>query len=316
MAETEDKVAKVETPKSAAAKLVKRTEQVKLALHFDKTYEFTDIGEDGVTLSSSVPVIPHSWVSEDFIKDITPLQRALLKTYDLALGTKKFTLDLPLGVTVLLGKAGKGKTRLSFDHLFLTTQANKDAAPFYFQLFEPGDEDKVLKYASDENCEIPDFEVSFASRLAEVMTQRDRELIIVDSLRYLFYSSSGGATGKGGVNMSLFMDITHLDRVARRLEKRVLLVVNPMSDDDVAFNYYTEAAIGAAAGVIVMESPTTGRISHRYASSREFVNFAIPRQAATDSFVARPRQEEVAPSVGASSGTNPSVRSALFGRNK
>lgn len=316
MAETDDKTVKTETPKSAAAKLLKRTEQVKLALAFDKTYEFTEIRDDGVSLSSSVPVIPHSWISEDYIKEVTPLRRPLVRSFPLAVGSRKLCVDLPLGVTVLLGKAGKGKTRLAFDHLFLTTQANQDAVPFYFQLFEPGDEDKVLKFAKDENCDIPDFEVSFASRLAEVLTDRDRELVIVDSLRYLFYSSSGGATGKGGVNMSLFMDLTHLDRVVRRLEKRVVLVVNPMSDDDAAFNYYIEAAVGAAAGVIVMDSPTVARLSHRYATSREFVNFSIPRQAASDSYVDAAREKEQTIEVGSRSDTNPSVRSALFGRNK
>lgn len=316
MADFDDKIVKPETPKSASAKLIKRTEQVKLALSFAKTYEFTEIKEDGVSLSSSVPVIPHSWISEDYIREITPLQRPLIRSFPLALDAKKITVDIPLGVTVLLGKAGKGKTRLAFDHLFLTTQANQDAAPFYFQLFEPGDEDKVLRFAKEDNCDIPDFEVSFASRLAEVLTDRDRELIIVDSLRYLFYSSSGGATGKGGVNMSLFMDITHLDRVVRRLEKRLILVVNPMSDDDAAFNYYVEAAVGAAAGVIVMDSPTLGKLSHRYATTREFANFAIPRRAVSDAFADVARNEQQPETLRTSSDTNPSVRTALFGRNR
>jgi len=216
-------------------------QRVKLALKLEQVYEFENI-DNVVKLVTEKPLVSHSWT--DVRNDISPA-----KSVRLGRG-KDDVIDLFPGVMAILGKSGSGKTRTAFQYMFKTLNQAKKGSAHYIKLFEPGDEDKYLI----DDVSVPTFEIEAAGTIAQLLLNSTVETIFVDSFRYLFYGSSGGATGKGGVNMSLFMDLTHLDSVARSFGKTIVVVINPMTDDDAAFNFYLEAAVGAVTSVLTMES--------------------------------------------------------------
>jgi hypothetical protein len=301
-----------EAPQSYNVKMMKRLSTVRVALRLGATYEYTKVTAKAATLCEDTPIIAHTWADRSVTDVVYKGDRPLVRDYPLAQDARSAVLSLPLGVSVILGKSGSGKTRLVFDHLFVTAERSGQK-PMYFQVFEPADEDKVLANAERDNLVIPEFEIDFAASFAQALFDPTRELIIIDSMRYLFYASSGGVTGKGGVNMTLFMDITHLDKLARQLGKRVILVVNPMSDDDTAFDYYIEAANGAAAAVFVVDTSTSARFTSRFGGAREFQGIAIPRRTAIDAF--KPKAKDQALALGARKTTDPSVSASIFGTN-
>lgn len=307
-----------DVPLVGNAALVERLGTVAAALKFGTVYEFTRVGA-APKLNPAKAIIPHSWASESVLSN--PKLKAaraatpLVKTFPLTdRAESKYTVDLPIGVTVLLGKSGKGKTRFAFDHLFTSAQSRGEK-PLYIKMHEPGDEEKMIAVAKDGNLSIPEFELFLANTLGQALFDHSHDFIVIDSLRYLFYSSSGGATGKGGVNMSLFMDLTHLDVLATRLRQRLVVVINPMTDDDAAFDFYVEAAVGAVAGVIVMSSSTSARSTTRYAQTREMIEMHVPKQSANDRLVGRPVQSGPQ-SVGSTNSGAVAVNSTIFGRNK
>jgi hypothetical protein len=196
-----------------------------------------------------------------------------------AYGTGNGTITLASGVTVLLGRSGAGKTRFAFEHL-TTRAALAGIGVCYIRFMEPGSDSYYNRLATlnvnvDNVVKRPTFELEFASQFASALLDPNISLIIVDSLRYLFYQSGGGATGRGGVNMSLFMTLTHLDAVAMQLGKRVVIVINPLTDDDSAFAGYVEAASGAVSSVITIANADEVRISSRNAQLRGFSTIKI-----------------------------------------
>lgn len=319
-----DKLADATVGKKAPSpvkELADRRKRCAAALRFSATYEFVTVKpgvNPDVVLSDAKSVIAHTWASQTLINEVRTLNKdvAFVKRFDLAnRNDTKYTLDIPIGVTVILGKSGSGKTRLALDHLFTTAQA-QNMSPLYIKMHEPGDEDKLTALDRGDNIVIPDFEADMVDELARAMFGVGRDLIIIDSLRYLFYSSSGGATGKGGVNMSIFMDLTHLDVLATRLRKRVVVVINPMTDDPAAFDFYVEAADGAAAAVIVTESATNAKIKNRYGQTREFAPVAIPKQSVNDKSYKAQIGNQTVQSLASPRVGNVAVQSAIFGRNK
>lgn len=298
-----------DSPSSRALLIQGRAKSIDLAVKLEYVYEFKADGQGKVSLAKTNPLLKHSWTRGG------AGTAAVNKTFPLTPeGSDKYAIDLPTGVTAVLGKSGTGKSRFTFDHLFYST-ATRGAKPLYIKAFEPGDSARLMKFSVPATFDEPEFELDLASALAEALLDPTRDLIIVDSLRYLFYSSAGGATGKGGVNMSLFMDLTHLDTVATRLNKRVVVVINPMTDDDAAFAFYAEAAVGAVSAVVVMQDYKTARVSNRLKPSRDFVPLEVPKSAATDAERTRSGKTQ-AQSVGHVRGGDPSVRTAIFGRNR
>lgn len=266
-------------------------QQVQLALALSTVYEFVvkDLAA-GPRLYKARPELPHSWVAENLgasVRSSMPLDLTLIKPYQLG-PTAKFDVPLPMGLTAVFGRSGAGKTRLVFDRLFMACATNDPGSVAYMRVFEPSDPERdrraidLLGPAGAAAILEFDFEFEVAVNLARALLDPKVEVIIVDSLRYLFYESSGGATGKGGVNMGLFMSLTHLDKVARSCGKRLVVVINPMTDDDIAFNFYVEAAVGAAAAVVVCDSPVTGRHTQRYGSSRDFGSLAFTASTVLD----------------------------------
>lgn len=257
-------------------KLEQRRKDVQLALKLSRTYEFS-VPKKGIPdFFNEKPIVHHSWTTRS--RTVAPELRS--KRYPLT-RDNNFGIDLPLGVTAVLGRSGAGKSRLTFDHLFVTNNHVANKTVKYIKMFEPGDDERVLN-VSKTNAMIPMFEAELAADLAALLFDQHTEVIIIDSLRYLFYSSAGGATGKGGVNMSLFMDLTHLDSVATALGKRVVVVINPMTDDEAAFNFYVEAAAGAVSGVVVMKDFVTATMTQRYAPTREPIAFKVPKTSILD----------------------------------
>lgn len=118
------------------------------------------------------------------------------------------------------------------------------------------------------------FEVDVANNIANFMISDDYNVLIVDSLRYLFYGT-GGATGKGGVNMTLFADISYLDVVANLSGKSLVLIVNPLTDDDASYKSIIEAAKGSVSALIDVQSPTSIRYTSRYAD-RDWRAITLP----------------------------------------
>lgn len=286
----------------------KRAKEIDLAIKLDGRYEFK-YTEDGkkLLMLDAKPLLPHSWTK-------VPAAPAENKRFYLtADGSSKFALDLPHGVTAVLGKSGSGKTRFVFDHLFYSTVARGEKA-VYIRAFEPGDVAKLREYTTDATFFEASFELDLVQRVVDALIDPAVDVIIIDSLRYLFYSSSGGATGKGGVNMGIFMDLTHLDLVAAAFQKRIIVVVNPMTDDENAFNFYIEASVGAVSGVVVMSDYRNARISNRLDASRDFKPFSIPQYAATDKRRIA-QQDRRTPAIGHTRGADPSVSASIFGLN-
>lgn len=259
------------TSKSFAERVDERRRDVQLTIKLQRTYEFAVSPKRKPVLFDEKPIVEHSWttLSSNQTGDwVAPFPLT---------ANGRLTCDLPLGVTAIYGKSGSGKTRLAFHHLFAAIDATNRGSARYLKAFEPGNDAAMM--AVSPAVDVPMFEVDLAVALADALVDPKVDVIIVDSLRYLFYSSSGGATGKGGVNMALFMDLTHLDLVASSLGKRVVVVINPMTDDDTAFNFYVEAALGAVAGVVVMDDYRNARFSNRYAQVRDFQHVKLPAVA-------------------------------------
>lgn len=296
----QEQIDREEVPKAKtfAEKVDARRATARLALTLQRTYEFALKDGGKPTLADDEPIVHHSWVN---------LQRSIPATAairEFAIGQHKdMVLQLPVGVTAVLGRSGAGKTRLTREFLYGRNQRTKSAV-HYVKMFEPGvDEDATA------TLHAPMFEVDLALTMAELLMSDSADTIIIDSLRYLFYSTTGGATGKGGVNMSLFMSLTHLDRVAASLGKRVIVVINPMTDDEAAFNFYIEAATGAVAAVVVMDNWLSGRFTNRYAKTRDFKTFKLPADPA--SVLRRDTKQKLA----MAGGSTQNLRSDLFDRS-
>lgn len=266
---------------SLSERLATARREIAVALKLGRVYQFAKDGES-VALVESDPVANHSWTDIETQTKVEPI--------DVRLGRGKTdTIKLYPGVTVIMGKAGSGKTLTAYDHIFrsLIAKYGKDFA-HYTKIFEPGESERFDAGSTSE----PVFEAEFAATLAHHLLNTTTRVYIVDSFRYLFYGSGTGATGKGGVNMSLFMDLTHLDTVARKFGKSIVVLVNPMTDDDTAFDFYIEAAVGAVSSVLIMKSYDEAKFSSRDSGNRSFFNIKISepqltKRGATDTIKAQ-----------------------------
>lgn len=292
--------------KTFVDELEARRRQCQLAIKLHRTYEFA-VGSDGIPrVSNAKPIVHHSWTTEtDTVIPTDQVTRDYPLSHD-----GNFNVALPIGVTAVLGRSGSGKSRLTFDHLFATVDAQRPGSIRYIKMFEPGNDTKVMN--ASKQTSIPSYEIELAVELAAHLNDPKVEVIIIDSLRYLFYSSEGGATGKGGVNMALFMDLTHLDALAAAYGKSLVVVINPMTDDEIAFNFYVEAAVGAVSGVIIMRDFVSATMSNRF-STRDFKQFRIPRESVMDTTQSR-RQKQPDHRVDVKGGRTNNLSTDLFDR--
>lgn len=208
--------------------------------------------------------------------------------------TSKHHLDLPPGVTIVLGRAGTGKSALTLGRMTLG-EGNEHVC--YIRHGEPVDpfflaaSPIVAPSTTDEAANgvyLSLTEPWLAHKLSQLLLDGPAagiEVVIIDSLRYLVFGASG-ATGKGGVNLSLFTDLSALDVAAAAAGLAVVVVVNPMTDDPAGYEFMREAAVGSVAAVIDMKSPTEFSMTSRY-TERRWRTYNLPALTAADSAAAQ-----------------------------
>lgn len=171
-------------------------------------------------------------------------------------------LTLFPGVTAVLGKSGSGKTRFVTNQV-LTPLANRndDSQVHYWSLHEP-DGVRVWNLIKDnipQNADVYttcDTEAEFALGLFKliyvepaVRSAYTPRVAILDSTRYLFFSSAAGSYGKGGVSNEFFITLTDLDKFAQDTKTYLIVTLNPLTDSDEAINSYKEQLLGTVSNV-------------------------------------------------------------------
>jgi len=251
-----------------AQRLILADETPHLGLKLGRMYEFKIAEGDKPipTLVKNFPIGEYSYLA-DKLGVATDLEIPV----DLA--QKGSTLKLPPGVTMIIGRSGSGKTALALSRM----NALNDNT-IYARFGEPLDRRFALELATvgaDEGLFLHQHEAKLAEQIARFLFADDLSVMIIDSLRYLVYAG-GGATGKGGVNMSLFADISFLDVVAARRGKSLVIIINPLTDDDAAYKNIVEAAVGSVAALIDVESPNRIKYTSRFNADRSFRTFSLP----------------------------------------
>lgn len=234
-----------------------------LAIKLSRIFEF-DISDDVATLISAKALSDVSYLSEEH--QLLTDQPTELKL------SPRHSIELPPGVTMIIGKSGSGKTKLALERM---TALNKNVS--YVRYGEPLDRRFVqqLTQAKDmSRVDLLSFEVDVAAEIADFLFNENKDVLIIDSLRYLFYAG-GGATGKGGVNMTLFADISFLDNVANLRGKSLVVIINPLTDDDASYRSIVEAAKGSVSALIDVQSTTSIRFTSRY-EERDFRSITLP----------------------------------------
>lgn len=234
-----------------------------LAIKLGRVFEF-DVNGSTATLSSSKTVADVSYLSEkhQFLTDVPTTLKL----------SPKHSIELPPGVTMIIGKSGSGKTKLALERM---TALNPTVS--YVRYGEPLDRrfvQQLTKTKELSRVDLLSFEVDVAAEIADFLFHEDKDALIIDSLRYLFYAG-GGATGKGGVNMTLFADISFLDNVANLRGKSLVVIINPLTDDDASYRSIVEAAKGSVSALIDVQSTTSIRFTSRY-EERDFRTISLP----------------------------------------
>lgn len=169
----------------------------------------------------------------------------------------RVAIDLPPGMTMVLGGSGSGKSKFTMGVAAHSTDV------LYARYGEPLDPHFLAAMQQDAGVMLVDHEVQLAEMIARFMATDLLEVMIVDSLRYRFYSGDG-ATGAGGVNMTLFAALTFLDVAVAQADKSLVVVVNPLTPDEKAFAALREVARGSVSCLIEMKDPNTAVITDRY----------------------------------------------------
>lgn len=241
-----------------------------LAIKLSRVYEF-DVSDEGPTLSSAKVGADTSYLATKHAQLVDVTNEIIL--------APRFKLQLPPGVTIIIGRSGSGKTKLALERM---TALNENV--IYARHGEPLDQRFVKSLMNEpekSGIMLLPFEVDVANAIAGFLFQDGSDVMIVDSLRYLFYAG-GGATGKGGVNMTLFADISYLDVVANQRGKSLVVIINPLTDDDASYKSIIEAAKGSVSALIDVTSVTNIRYTSRY-EERDFRSISLPELAKTGS---------------------------------
>lgn len=229
------------------------------------------------------------------------------------------------GVTVVLGKAGTGKTRFATKYLFPLLCANP-AVRYknvrYFSIKETDGpiikaksiEKKVFSATEGRSFTMDRTERGFVLRLVRFIADTIKfseskktkshpkgvyqpAVAIVDSFRYLFYSSRGGSFGRGGVNTKLFLALTDLDILAQDLRMHFVITINPMVNTDDMYESYREQLVGTVSNIIeltkdenvvIQSSRFTGRAPVEYSVGSKSERKVATKSSKTDSFIVDP----------------------------
>lgn len=237
-------------------------------------YELVEGNDDAPLLTLPLGIVSrdvmHSYMSPDWIQSSSQAAR------DVSISlTKAHSVELPAGLTIVMGKAGSGKTLLTLQRMTMLNEAVT-----YHRYAEPLDAGFTRAARENPNrVELLFTEQELANRIATLLIGGPAgEVMVIDSLRYWVFTP-GGATGKGGVNMSLFTALTHLDILCTLLGKTLIVVLNPLTDDKAAYDQIVEVALGSCSGVIDVTSPTQISVNTR-SNGRRWVNKSLGSLAA------------------------------------
>lgn len=141
---------------------------------------------------------------------------------------EKLNIPLVPGVTLVYGASGSGKT-LFTQHLAKTEGA------FYIRFQEP---------------EIP--AITSVTGFIEALVAGlvgDKEVIVVDSFRFLLYNSNSKAAAmSGGINSTFFTELTGLHLIAASLNKKLVIVANFLSEGSNNKDVIRNAISGSVGG--------------------------------------------------------------------
>lgn len=240
------------------AKLLQDANVPDLAIKLSRVYEF-DSKPAGPTFRAVRPLHENSFLASSLHQWHDTGHRVPL--------SKKTSIELPPGVTIIMGRAGSGKTKLALGRM-----ATGDAAS-YIRFGEPLDKYFAVSQAAGVAL-FAQSEVALANVIANFLFADETHVLIVDSLRYLMFGGSG-ATGKGGVNMTLFSDLSFLDTVAATRGKSLVIVINPMTDSAEAYSQLLEVAAGSVAAIVDVQRVDSVRFSSRY-TDRAWSTYQLP----------------------------------------
>lgn len=163
--------------------------------------------------------------------------------------TNRRNLLLPRGLTLLLGRTGRGKT------LMMKHMVKLDDRLTYVNVLEPfgseEDIDQLETYYDLDDGIARGVELAYLGYVP-----------ILDSLRILTYISTG-AQGKGGVNKGMFGYFTALNNCLARKYLSMVAAINPLLEDDESFEAFLKDAESSAAAIILATSRSSGKFSTR-----------------------------------------------------
>lgn len=143
------------------------------------------------------------------------------------------------GITVIVGGAGAGKTRLFAEQL---------QPQVILRIGEPY-ESTVEGNVEIESISVPDVD----TLLVFVIVLSSMGITYaIDSLREFAYNMEGAATARG-LKAQLFTSLTSLNNFVSFLGFNAPVALNPMGDDE-TIRYAYEAAAGSVAGAVLLKS--------------------------------------------------------------
>lgn len=142
------------------------------------------------------------------------------------------SIELPSGVTVIFGLTNTGKSELA-------KRLAKASGAEFIRFHEP----ELPAIVSTDEL----FSVIYN------FLESERKMLIWDSFRYFVYNFGGDskrAAGKGGISSAMYSDLTALSLLASMLGKSIVIVINPMTDEEKDVKTIAHALEGSTAGII------------------------------------------------------------------
>lgn len=179
------------------------------------------------------------------------------------------------GVIAIIGVTGSGKS----------TIAKLGILPGFKSMLPEGSV-QVINFL--EEVQYPERAVTLESELYQQLTtflnDSTKKVLIIDSLRHFFYTGKG-ATGKGGVNMSMFTDLSALDNIANVYGKTIIALINPNEVDEETYNSMVHSLAASVKGTIAIKwsksyltsegMERSYRFSFRGSRNRSFANASV-----------------------------------------
>lgn len=175
----------------------------------------------------------------------------------------KGTMPLYPGLGVIYGASGSGKTQL-LNYVYRDLTA-KQVGVRRIMFNEP---DLLV---SERSAAIVS-EVSLLQEVADFIVSDD-DILFIDSIRTFIYSSTGGATGKGGVDMQMYTRLTELSILSQLVGKSINVVFNPISADEMVVKNIKEAVKGSVESLYFID-PIQRALhieSRNYQAKRELI---------------------------------------------